>query len=116
MKPATHVMILSVYGVEAALEMVRFHAESRLEGITFGNSDRNSIATAAITGTPDSANAQPSRPIRFMPSAATRATTATIIATSVLALPLSTWVQARKATASTAVARPTLVASALARP
>src|SRR5882757_11166660 len=100
-------MIFRVYGLDEALVTVRLQAGLSEDGMTFGKSDRKSIATAATMVTPENANDQPSRPTWIAPSAATRATTATISTTRLLPSPLSTWVQIRKASANRAVTRPT---------
>src|SRR5258708_39847632 len=99
-------MIFRVYGLDDALVTVRLQSSLSEDGMTFGNSVRKSIATAATMVTPENMNAQPSRPALTATSAATSATTATISAASDPPSPLSTWVQSRKASANTAVIRP----------
>src|SRR5690348_10265357 len=105
--PAHQVMILRVYGDDEALVTVRLQSALSEDGMTFGKSVRKSIATAATMVSPDSANAQPSRPVWATAMAATRATTATTNATRDFASPLSAWVQIRKTSARTAVTSPT---------
>ncbi len=78
---AHQVMIFRVYGLDEALVTVRLQLSSSDDGMTFGKSVRNSIATAATMVTPENANAQPSRPAWLAARAATRAATATTSAT-----------------------------------
>src|SRR3954468_1237149 len=104
-------MILRVYGLDDALVTVRFQSALSEDGMTFGKSVRNSIATAATMVTPENANAQPSRPFQAAPKAATRASTATIAAAREPLSPLSAWVQLRNTSATTAARRPTRTAS-----
>src|SRR3954467_4944022 len=100
-------MIFRVYGLDEALVTVRLQSASSEDGMTFGKSVRKSIATAATMVTPDRANDQPSRPAWLATRAATSAATATTSATRLLASPLSTCVQSRKSSASTAETTPT---------
>lgn len=109
--PAHQVMIFSVYGVDEALVTVRLQASFSEDGMTFGKSVRKSMATTAATVIPENANDQPSRPAAIVATAATSATTAMIIASRLQPSPLSSWVQIRKPSASTAVTIPSFSAS-----
>src|SRR5882757_9493674 len=91
--PAHHVMMRRVYGVAEALATVRLHAGLSEEGITLGKRARKNIAMMAAMVTPERAKDQPSRPAAFAPSAAARATTATMRAGRLRPSPRSTWVQ-----------------------
>src|SRR5690606_12442058 len=113
--PAHQVMILSVYGLDEALVTVRFQASFSEDGMTFGNSVRKSIATAAAIVTPENANGQRAGPLALAPIAARSATTATTRAPRLQPSPFSAWVQSRKPSASTAVTGPSFSARARAR-
>src|SRR3954451_21137618 len=93
---AHHVMIFRGYGLDEALVTVRLQSSLSEDGMTFGKSVRNSIATAATMGTPDRANDPPPRPAWWATRAATSAPTATTSAPRLLPSPLSTCVHSRK--------------------
>src|SRR5713226_2402590 len=93
---AITVSTFSVYGVEAALAVVRLQAGSSVEGSTAGNIATNSEATVNPTATVVPTNAQPSPPSRLASNPHSRATTATPATTTEASSPRRPCDQPRK--------------------
>src|SRR6266545_75105 len=74
---ATHVMTLSVYGVEDALYTVRLLAAAMVDGSTSGNSITNNANVASTMLAPVATNAHPSRRAQAAATPATNASAAT---------------------------------------